>query len=82
MEMCELSFVREPHREDGEGREEEQDRRGGGKGQEGEEGEKGLLSEPLIIIFQIRPNSHAGCQGPPPQVASPAQSPAVLPTTI
>lgn len=51
-------------------------RRGGG----GEE--KGLPSESLVIVFQIRPNSHSGCQTPPPRVASPPQSPAVLPTTI
>lgn len=57
---------------------------GEGAGQEGEEGEKGLLSEPLIIIFQsdLTPMQDAKAPTPPAQVASPAQSPALLPTTI
>lgn len=57
---------------------------GGGAGEEGEGEEKGLPSEPLVIVFQIRPNSLAGCQTHPRpcQVTSPPQSPAVLPTTI
>lgn len=60
------------------GRRGRRSRRGGG----GEE--KGLPSESLVIVFQIRPNSLAGCQTHPRpcQVTSPPQSPAVLPTTI